>query len=72
MLNRNQLIATATIVYKRHGTTMARAFLKALGAPIPRYTGRRKLKRGDVVSIETYKELTYCFQNTASPMDGRS
>lgn len=72
MLNRNQLIATATAVYKRHGTTMARAFLKALGAPVPRYIGRRKLKRGEVISVDAYEELFNCFKNGASPMDGRN
>lgn len=50
----------------RFDTAVSRAFLRACGVPVP-----PPRMVGCVVSVETAREMRWCFANHGSPMDGR-
>lgn len=58
---------SAAYWFRKKGTEMARAMLKALGIPY----GERLPEIGTMVSEERYTEIMDCFENHGTPMDGR-
>lgn len=67
MVTKDYLAQAAMHAYRRKGTLMARAMLKALGIDVPPHMPAH----GSVVSYESYTEIMECFANHGSPMDGR-
>ena len=67
MVTREYMAESARHWFRRKGTEIARAMLRALGVPYREIA----LRDGDVVSLDRYTEIEECFRNGESPMDGR-
>lgn len=67
MVTKEYIARAAMEVYRKKGTAIARATLKALGIKAP---PRSAPPDGTTVSYESYTEIRECFSNHGSPMSG--
>lgn len=67
MVTREYMARSARHWFRRKGTEMARAMLKALGIPYR----ERMPEIGTAVTEGRYAEIMECFENRGTPMDGR-
>lgn len=67
MVTREYIARAAMEAYRKKGTAIARATLKALGLKAPPVSAPSE---GTIVSYESYTEIWECFKNGRSPLSG--
>lgn len=68
MVTKEYMARSAKLWFRRKGTEMARAMLRALGIPYR----ERAPRIGASIAEDRYTEIMECFGNAESPMDGRA
>lgn len=67
MVTKEYIARAAMEAYRKKGTAIARAALKALGIKAPPMSAPPE---GTTVSYESYTEIRECFANNGSPLSG--
>lgn len=67
MVTKEYIARAAMEAYRKKGTAIARAALKALGIKAPPMSAPPE---GTIVSYESYTEIRECFANHGTPLSG--